>query len=682
VGNIPTNEGTPVPCSDNTIGTGVIKPVVSDSELNLVINATIVNSDENTLVTSQAENGTSALNSELYVSLESDLSQSVAVSITENQSVPASCKSIPSSTASTQSVQQDEPEELLPINNTEVEREVPEADQPVSEKSLQVKETETNQSVDVNNNELEVTEEPISSQVELTVNTIAVSSELVSEQVVIVTDRPSTPPPQSVPVQKEPVVVSVTVPETKPVAAMPTKPTETPAALTDNKPSSLVKERIASYAAIIASNKPEDKKTTASAVVAPAKPPRLAQNQQPVVKTESAPIVKPVATSTSVNQNSTPTTAKPIVNSPLKKTQSYASDSQTRKSPVSSAGQALVKNEKVVVKRSNTNTSTAKPETRGKKQDEVVTPPSRDKKSAVVEVKNGSVDRGEESASTITYEEIVVYEFNFPRRLCGKLIGKSGVHVDNIRTRTRTQIAVRNDPSVEDLQIVCVSGKLEDVDHALEIISNRFPAKHYSSVSFKPITKPIVYRRQKSIFENNLKVFLAPNMFVELLQYLPTAGNSGKTGEVGNSDFVSEDKFPDMALAVHVASVVNAAHVFIQLPSNPMFEHLPKLDTAMTDAYYAESGETEQLLMSEPVENGTICAAPTSYGWHRVVVTNYMSKTDVLKEISDYDEPCGLVTIKFLDYGGYLTIPANQLRQLRFICSFNFILFIFSKFNY
>ena len=265
------------------------------------------------------------------------------------------------------------------------------------------------------------------------------------------------------------------------------------------------------------------------------------------------------------------------------------------------------------------------------------------------------------------FEDIVVYEFNFPRKLCGKLIGKNGVHVDFIRSKTHTQIAVRNDPNLEELQIVCVSGRLEEVDQALEIISNRFPAKHYPNVSFKPISKPIVYRRYNNdtsvLMDANSKVLVAPNMFVDLLQLMPSTvvTEDPKTQTYFNME---ETELANAALNVHVTSVVNTAHVFIQLPSNPLFDTLPKLDQAMLSAYNTPD-EEKIPLMSEPIEYGTICAAPTSYGWHRAMVTSYMPKESVVQQISDYNETCGLATIKFLDYGGYLTIPTNQLRQLR-----------------
>jgi A-kinase anchor protein 1, mitochondrial len=251
------------------------------------------------------------------------------------------------------------------------------------------------------------------------------------------------------------------------------------------------------------------------------------------------------------------------------------------------------------------------------------------------------------SNSSDNYQDLVVYEFNFPRVYCGKLIGKNGVHVDFIRSKTQTQIAVRNDPNLEEQQIVCVSGRLEDVDRALDLISNRFPAKQYPEISFKPISKPIVYRRYNPEKSDSIyhepKVFVAPNMYVDLNGII-----------MGNQSSL---------INVNVTAVVSTSQVFIQLPTNPTYDNLQKLDENMLKSY---SNIDESIpLMIEPIEFGTICVAPTSYGWHRAMVTNYQSLEDILKTIPDYKEQCGLATVKFLDYGGYLTIPTNQLRQLR-----------------
>jgi hypothetical protein len=274
-------------------------------------------------------------------------------------------------------------------------------------------------------------------------------------------------------------------------------------------------------------------------------------------------------------------------------------------------------------------------------------------------------------------EDLVVYEFNFPRRYCGKLIGKNGVHVDSIRSKTHTQIAVRNDPNVEDLQVVCVSGRLEDVDAALDTISMRFPVQLYPQISFRPISKPIVYRRynpeKKSLFEQS-KVLVASNMFVELadVMKITTATTATATTTTDNNKLKQLDS--NTRFTVHVTAVVSGAHVFIQLPTHSTYENLQKLDENMLKAYSDLNEPVPSMI--EPIEYGTICAAPTSYGWHRAIVTNYQTIDDATSmasftslnitndDISSLS--CGIATVKFLDYGGYLNIPANQLRQLRF----------------
>ena len=272
------------------------------------------------------------------------------------------------------------------------------------------------------------------------------------------------------------------------------------------------------------------------------------------------------------------------------------------------------------------------------------------------EIKNVDLKNIGEQNHENGIEDLVVYEFNFPRKLCGKLIGKSGVHVDSIRSKTHTQIAVRNDALVEDLQVVCISGKVHDVDKALDIISHRFPAKLYPQISFKPISKPILYRRFDAENNEQAKVLVASSMFVELPEQVVV-----ETTSVLAAATVSTVKTP---FSVHVTAIVNAAHVFIQLPTQSTFSDLQELDKSMLNAYDSISNEAIANLV-EPIEYGTICAAPTSYGWHRAMITNYQTIDEVQMQLPDYNEACGLATVKFLDYGGYLNIPVNQLKQLR-----------------
>jgi hypothetical protein len=313
--------------------------------------------------------------------------------------------------------------------------------------------------------------------------------------------------------------------------------------------------------------------------------------------------------------------------------------------------------------------------------------------SSAIKSTSSSSSSTSSSATNGIFEELVVYEFNFPRNYCGKLIGKNGANVDLIRSKTQTQIAVRNDPLSDDMQIVCVSGRIEDVDKALDMIDSRFPQNSFPDISFKPISKPIVYRRynpekKNEIMANESRVLVAAsNMYVDLEA---AAASSNK------STNISQNENEARLINVHVTAVVNAGHVFVQLPTHPTYENLQKLDECMFLLYSNDNDQKDVVdqrvpgvdkqnqdfeiegegdkstiinsnipIMSEPIDIGAICVAPTSYGWHRAMVTSYQTRDDTKKAVPDYNEDCGLATVKFLDYGGYLPIPVNQLRQLR-----------------
>jgi A-kinase anchor protein 1, mitochondrial len=396
-------------------------------------------------------------------------------------------------------------------------------------------------------------------------------------------------------------------------------------------------------------------------------------NQIVPVKEESSS--KKTATSTTTTTTTTTTTAKLVT-----------STSTNNKNISSTSTKKSTKNSKLISnsdKRPNGETlkkkdlppsSPLNPKT---KQDSNNNNNNNNNKSKNVEESSEVSVKSPNETDTSTYEDLVAYEFNFPRKFCGILIGKNGVNVDTIRSQTHTQIGVRNDPKCEELQIVCVSGRLKDVDHALDILNMRFPAKQYPQISFKPITKPIVYRRynpEKISADNRFnetKVLVAPNMFVEITTLLSTKiineinANTNEKIE----DTKSINKNNTKKNNVHVTAVVGASHIFIQIPSHPTYENLQKLDENMSSLYNnLVVGDNNNTIpfMVEPIEYGTICVAPTSYGWHRAMVTNYQSYDDTCKEMPDYNENCGLATIKFLDYGGYLTLPVNQLRQLRY----------------
>ena len=110
-------------------------------------------------------------------------------------------------------------------------------------------------------------------------------------------------------------------------------------------------------------------------------------------------------------------------------------------------------------------------------------------------------------------QEVIIYEFHFPMDLCGRLIGRQGVHVDYIRQKTQVDLVVRDDSVPSDKQVVALhgsirssdektlshplrSGRRVDVEQAIELIARRFPPARYSQVTFKPVNKKIILRQR------------------------------------------------------------------------------------------------------------------------------------------------------------------------------------------
>ncbi|CAF4034708.1 unnamed protein product, partial [Rotaria magnacalcarata] len=75
--------------------------------------------------------------------------------------------------------------------------------------------------------------------------------------------------------------------------------------------------------------------------------------------------------------------------------------------------------------------------------------------------------------------ELIIYEFHFPVDLCGRLIGRQGVHVDYIRQMAQVDLVVRDDAVSYEKQVVALHGRRVDVAQAIELIAKRFPPDRY-----------------------------------------------------------------------------------------------------------------------------------------------------------------------------------------------------------
>ncbi|XP_064620259.1 A-kinase anchor protein 1, mitochondrial-like isoform X2 [Lineus longissimus] len=212
-------------------------------------------------------------------------------------------------------------------------------------------------------------------------------------------------------------------------------------------------------------------------------------------------------------------------------------------------------------------------------------------------------------------ETHITYQFAFPSELCGRMVGKHGRNINEIKDRSGAQITLLRQPFTKDAQVCCLEGTETEIQLALEIIKKRFPSDRFPKINYDQI-------------DTQHPPAQSPVLSPDLMQLKLPAG-------------VSSDAI--------VSSMVDVSHVFLQQPTHPSFPSLERLNQYMNTCY------TQDLTvppLPKPVEGGVICAAPIMDGWYRAQVMT------VTEDESECD-------IKFLDYGGYSRVTIADLRQIR-----------------
>lgn len=97
---------------------------------------------------------------------------------------------------------------------------------------------------------------------------------------------------------------------------------------------------------------------------------------------------------------------------------------------------------------------------------------------------------------------------------------------------------------------------------------------------------------------------------------------------------------------VTISSIVSGGHLFLQQPLHPSFPNLSSLQHRMNQWYTATlAPELPELIDS------AICALCVQNNWYRVQIVSHDSQT----------KTC---LVKYMDFGGYLTVSSSELRQI------------------
>ncbi|XP_013775508.1 A-kinase anchor protein 1, mitochondrial-like [Limulus polyphemus] len=208
-------------------------------------------------------------------------------------------------------------------------------------------------------------------------------------------------------------------------------------------------------------------------------------------------------------------------------------------------------------------------------------------------------------------EYSLIYEFEIPQELCGRLIGRQGKHVKYIKNCSNASVLIKRHPFSKDFKLCGVEGTSEEIRNALQLIRKRFPTSRFSSLTLAQVNIPITHGVP---IPHTLQLHLPEGVSCDVI----------------------------------LSSMVNAGHFFLQQPTHPTYTSLSRLDQCMVTCY----AQTETPTLPYPVEAGVICAAPVMDGWFRAQIVH----------VYDGMEECD---VKFVDYGGYSCLPVASLRQIR-----------------
>ncbi|EDW53076.1 GM12645 [Drosophila sechellia] len=225
---------------------------------------------------------------------------------------------------------------------------------------------------------------------------------------------------------------------------------------------------------------------------------------------------------------------------------------------------------------------------------------------------NGNQKRNVDAASP----SLSICSFLFPISLIGHLYGRKRAFINQIKAKTLASVSLGKNPYSGKVRICTIEGTESEIDAALAMIRQRLPAKRYPNFTMQRIhfalPQTIVPLSTESLYNLQLKLI-----------------------EGINNDVV-------------VSAVLSGSHIFIQHPLHPSHPSLPLLQKQLYDSY-----STMEAPLLPSLELSAVCVIPINDVWYRVQIVD----TD-----PEDEERC---VIKFLDFGGYMNVGFNTLRQIR-----------------
>jgi len=242
-------------------------------------------------------------------------------------------------------------------------------------------------------------------------------------------------------------------------------------------------------------------------------------------------------------------------------------------------------------------------------------------------------DSGQGSELCMEETQILSYHFHIQDYLCGTFIGYGGSNIKKMKSDCNCNIILKDDNKKSSnsnqtnqkrsklrsrdrrfgdgtLNLCIIEGTRTNIDKCLDVVKAKFI--DYPELTLDQINKP--ESTNLSLYNGSVTLSLAEGIMHD----------------------------------VFISSVVNGGHLFVQQPAHPTFPALERLDSCMMNTY----SQLTCPQLTRPILPNSICVASNNGGWYRCQVVYY----------DDVEDVCD---VKYIDYGGYDTVPADSLRQIR-----------------
>lgn len=221
--------------------------------------------------------------------------------------------------------------------------------------------------------------------------------------------------------------------------------------------------------------------------------------------------------------------------------------------------------------------------------------------------KGGSINGHAKNSSPASYEFVV------PQNLVGRLIGRHGCFLQNIRIKAEVKITIKRHPTARDQKMCVIEGSSDGISMTLSMIRQKFPEKKYPTLTLERVS--FLKDPEDTPWTSEL-------MYLSLIERV-------------NNDVV-------------VCNILQPNHLFVQLPMHPTYPSLRILDGNMTQLYNI----TDSPPVPSQLRKGMIVVAKLCNRWVRVCIEN--------------PDPKGEENVvRLVDHGGFWTFSNSEMRKIR-----------------